>query len=182
MSTDLPELPGADSDRSASGDQPRQLTFSHLEQVMPEVDRLARDGYRPLGEWDLAQCCEHLRLWMQYPIDGYPPTPLPMQMMVAIMRWTVGRRWLGQILATRKMRAGGPTLPVSVPQAGQIDLPAAVDGLRRMIARVQQRPQERYRSPIFGELTHEQFVELHCVHAAHHLSFLVPGDRRPASP
>ncbi len=161
--------------RSDLAGQPRKLTFSDLDQVMPEVDRLVRDGYRQLGQWDLAQCCEHLKLWMQYPIDGYPPTPWPMRMMIALMRWTLGRRWLSQILTSRTMRAGGPTLPVSVPQAGQLDVASAVEELRGIIERVKGRPRERYQSPIFGELTHEQFVQLHCVHAAHHLGFLVPA-------
>ena len=43
----------------------RQLTFKDVSEVLAEVDRLHRGGYEKLGQWDLAQVCDHLRYFVE---------------------------------------------------------------------------------------------------------------------
>lgn len=47
--------------------------------------------------------------------------------------------------------------------------------LRRQIQRVQDGERFTQASPIFGKLSHEQWVNLHLKHAELHLGFLDPG-------
>ena len=49
----------------------RTLAFSSLDEVMPEVDRLLL-GHKTIGNWSLAQICNHLSGAIVSSIDGVP--------------------------------------------------------------------------------------------------------------
>ena len=49
----------------------RALSFSSLDEVMPEVDRLL-EGHTTTGQWSLGQICNHLSTAMQYTVEGFP--------------------------------------------------------------------------------------------------------------
>ena len=78
----------------------RSLSFSELQQVMPEVYRLLDQGYTQMGSWDLTQTCEHLADWMSFPFDGFPKPPWFIAWMFPIKRLTVGKSSLKRIPAT----------------------------------------------------------------------------------
>jgi hypothetical protein len=75
----------------AADHQRRALKFTRLGDALADVDSLHKDGYERVGNWDLAQTCDHLTQWMVYPLDGYPKAPLPIRVMLAAMRVTIGR-------------------------------------------------------------------------------------------
>ncbi len=47
----------------------RQLSFTSLDEVMPEVERLLA-GCEPAGQWTLGQICRHLTTGLHLMIDG----------------------------------------------------------------------------------------------------------------
>ncbi len=154
---------------------PRRLVFDHLPQIRDDVQTLHTRGCTALGAWDLAQTCGHLNDWMRFPMDGFPRASLPMRMMMAGLRVTVGRRLLKKILAERSMRRGAPTLPITVPAAGR-DPTTAVETLLATIDRLSSHHGPTHPSPLFGCMDHETLVRLQLVHCAHHLSLLIPRE------
>jgi hypothetical protein len=54
------------------------------------------------------------------------------------------------------------------------DEAAAVERFKQAIERLRAHPGELHPSPFFGYLTPQQWRDLHLIHCAHHLGFLLP--------
>ncbi|MDR3619845.1 MAG: DUF1569 domain-containing protein [Paludisphaera borealis] len=152
----------------------RVLDYRDWPAVIADVERLGRDGYSKVGRWDLSQTCDHLADWLTFPLDGFPPTPAPIRLMLWTLGKLVGRKALRKTLATRSMPGGAPTIPVTVHQSGG-NAAEAVERLRTAISRFQAHSGKFYPSPIFGHLDRETISQLQLIHCAHHLSFLAPS-------
>jgi hypothetical protein len=145
----------------------RQLQFNDFAEVLAEVDRLHREGYEKLGQWDLAQVCDHLTYFMQGSLDGFT-FRVPW-----LLKVLFGRFMLRRILKQRRMKAGIPTPQKPPPPVGG-DEAAAVARFRQVVERFQAHQGELRPSPFFGHLTPQQWRDLHLIHCAHHLGFLAP--------
>jgi len=153
-----------------SGAKParRELDFRSFREARDEVARLRREGYEQAGNWDLAQVCGHLADWLRYPVEGFPMRRLPW-----LARATVGRWFGNRILRTRKMPSVKTGAKASVHPPGE-DLDANVAALERAIRRYESHAEPLAPSPVFHNLTREQYDQIQLIHCAHHLSFLVP--------
>lgn len=151
----------------------RELRFESLDDIVREAEHLLAVGYEPAGKWDLAQCCGHLSEWFRYQLDGFPRPPLLLRPVFWAVRNTVGPRMGRKLLTEGTMKAGLPTIPQSVPPAGANDA-AAVGHLRAVIARWDAHDGPFHPSPLFGPMSKEAFRRVHLLHAAHHLSYLIP--------
>ncbi|MFO0799556.1 MAG: DUF1569 domain-containing protein [Gemmataceae bacterium] len=150
----------------------RALTFDTLGAAARDAEHLLAAGYDRAGEWDLAQCLDHLAAWLTYPVSGFPTAPLPIRLMLAVVRRTLGRGMLNKYLR-EGMPAGKPTLPQSVTLPG--DSPAAaLERFKAAAERFEAHAGEYLPSPLFGPLTRDEALKVQLAHAAHHLSFLVP--------
>ncbi len=147
--------------------QLRQLDCHNFDDVLAEVDRLHRDGYEKAGQWDLAQTCDHLTYFMKASLDG-ATFRVPWLVKVLFGRWA-----LRSILKTRQMKAGIPTPQKPLPEPGG-DEAAAVERYKHVIQRLRSHQGELHASPFFGHLTASEWSELHTIHAAHHLAYLLP--------
>jgi hypothetical protein len=147
--------------------QPRKLSFTDFSQVHSELDRLHRGGYDRLGQWDLAQICDHLAYFIRESLDGFT-FRVPW-----LIKFLFGRLVLRQILKTGRMRSGVTTPQKPLPAPGG-DEAAAITRLKEVIDRLCAHPGELHTSPFFGYLTPEQWRKLHLIHCAHHLGYLVP--------
>jgi len=136
-----------------------------------DAEALLTKGYDRAGNWDLAQVCGHVANWMTYPVEGFPKSPAPIRAMLWLLKKTVGRAKFEKYLA-EGMPAGKPTMPESVPTAGG-DHAAAVAKLKQAVEKFKA-ADGVYPSPLFGPMTKDEATRLQLVHAAHHLSFLVP--------
>jgi hypothetical protein len=145
----------------------RELQFKDIAEVVAEVERLHRDGHEKLGQWDLAQVCDHLAYFIRGSLDGHA-FRVPW-----LLKVLFGRLVLRRILKTRRMRASAPTPQRPLPSAGG-DEGAAVARLRQELERLQAHQGEMHPSPFFGYLTPQEWRELHLIHCAHHLGFLRP--------
>lgn len=150
----------------------RELAFDSLDDVVRDAEQLLAKGYDKAGNWDLAQVCGHLADWMTYPVAGFPKAPLPIRVMLRLVRATLGRKMFEKYLRDG-MPAGKPTMPQSVHPPGG-DPAAAVARLREAARTFQAHPGEYLPSPLFGRLTRDEATRLQLVHCAHHLSFLTP--------
>jgi hypothetical protein len=145
----------------------RKLDFKDLAEVLAEVHRLHTNGYRKLGQWDLAQVCNHLAYFIQGSLDGFT-FRVPWLLKVLFGRFTLRR-----ILEQRRMNAGGPTPQKPLPEPGG-DEDAAVANLEQTGEKFQAHAGDLHASPFFGYLTRQQWLAMHLVHCAHHLGFLAP--------
>lgn len=148
------------------------LEFPNLDAAMQRAEQLHREGYHSLGNWSLAQVCEHLSDWLEYMIDGYPAAPLPIKAMLWGMRVTVGKSILRKILATGQMQAGGPTMKQTVHPQDDLDDATSLKRFHDTVERFKAHDGDYHASPIFGPLSAEEGLKLQLVHCAHHLSFL----------
>jgi hypothetical protein len=145
----------------------RQLDFKDLAEVRGEVERLHRGGYEKLGQWDLAQICDHLAYFMKGSLEG-STFRVPW-----LFKVLFGRFVLRRILKTRRMKEGAPTPQKPLPEPGG-DENAAVERFLQMLERLRTHTGQWHPSPFFGRLTPDEWRELHLIHCAHHLSFLRP--------
>ena len=149
----------------------RKLTFSTLDDVSRDAEMLLEKGYDKAGNWDLSQVCGHITDWMTFPITGFPKPPLPIRIMLGLVRNTLGKGMFRKYLANG-MPAGKPTMPQSVHPPG--DEKAAVAKLVAAVEQFKAYTGPIHPSPLFGAMTKAEAVQLQMVHCAHHLSFLVP--------
>ncbi len=150
----------------------QRLEFPDLDAAVQHAEHLHREGYTKLGNWSLAQICEHLSDWLEYMIDGYPPAPLPIRAMLWGMRATLGKSMLRKILATGQMRPGGPTMKQTVHPQEDLNETTSLKRFHDTVERFKAHDGGYHASPIFGPLSAEEGVKLQLVHCAHHLSYL----------
>ena len=90
-----------------------------------------------------------------------------------LFRATNGRFFLRRILRQKKMATGVRVPKVFLPGEPADDA-ASVKSFLELVRRYQDHTGPMAPSPIFSELSREEWDQLHLIHAAHHLSFLQP--------
>lgn len=145
----------------------RTLHFSTYHDVITDLERLEA-GYERLGDWRLGQMCRHLSYYFRGSLDGFP------FLLPWIVRKTAGPLLLRALLKRQRMPAKGRTIPASVFPPTQEDAPAAAEA--KALLRRLENARELYPSPLFGRLSSDQWRALHLLHAAHHLSLLIPRE------
>jgi hypothetical protein len=153
--------------------QRRRLQFDRLAEAVTDAEDLLASGYYKTGNWNLAQCCQHLATVMLYPLDGFPKLPLHLRVATFLMRYTIAPMMLKRILADNRWPERVPTDPSSIPGESGDDAVAVLE-YRRAVDRLLTHEGLWKTSPLFGRLEKATLVRLHCIHAAHHLGFLVP--------
>ena len=149
--------------------KPRRLRFDTIEAAVEEIDRLHACGYERLGTWDLARTCDHLTATMRMSLDGFPPDTRPFWPLrvlgPTVVKWSV----LGLGRMPRGVPLPHPALGVTEPRAEQTAISHCVATFREV-----RDAGEFRRNPVMGDLSPKQWRRFHLVHAAHHLSLLVP--------
>ncbi len=145
----------------------RILAFTDLGELLPEVRRLI-PSHRTVGQWTLAQVCRHLADTINGSMDGFD-----------LRRHRFKRFFLSKRLLRYTYQHGitpGYTVDPKLTPPPKVKLDESVAALERAV--------ERYRSyrgrlcahPLFGDLSREEWDQLHCFHGAHHLSFVISTD------
>lgn len=167
MSQATPAAPRIDTGKVTDR---RLLRFESIDQVLAEVERLAeaeRAGrLSRLGNWTLGQALGHLASWAEYSYTGAPlKAPFFVKWFLRLRK----RKFLyGPMRAGVKIPGveGGTLATEPVP------LDEALGRTRRAFAWLKA---EAPTAPnvIFGPLSHDEWVALHCRHAELHLGFFV---------
>lgn len=151
------------------------LKFGSVSEVMPEVERLLR-GHEVVGRWSLAQVCNHLATAFRLTVER-PPWMAPW-----LVRRTVGRVAGWFVLGMGWMPRGLPLPGIEAPGAGstgELDAEREAEGLRLAIGRYLSHDGPVSEHPVLGRFSGRGVARFHCVHSAHHLSFLVPARGLP---
>ena len=147
--------------------QRRRLDFQTWPELLAEVDRLQRGGYDRTGNWDLSQTLDHIGEGLRTALRGID------RRASWIIRKVLGPIVLRRILRQRRMKAGIKVPAWWLPGPSH-DESAAVDQFRGEVAAFQNMTSTPYPHPFFGAISKQQWNDLVLIHAAHHLSFLVP--------
>jgi hypothetical protein len=152
----------------------RRLRFDSFEAAVKDAEALAaaeRTGaLRNTGNWQLGQALGHLAFWADAPFDGYPNMPRPpwlIKKMILLMKKRIIFKTMGPGIRIRGVEAG---------TFGLERMPAD-EGLGRMRRAYNRLASQApsHANPIFGELTHAEWIGLNLRHAELHLSFFHPA-------
>jgi len=146
----------------------RTLSFGSLDDILADVNALDGRELRATGNWTPAQILHHVTQLIDVSIDGFPATvPLPMRVL---------GRMFKRFVLTRPLQRGikfPSSLAPTLDPPDDVIWPDAVDHLRRTIERGTGGRMTQT-SPLFGRMTHDDWVKLHCRHAEMHFGFIIP--------
>jgi hypothetical protein len=142
----------------------RTVRYSAPADVLADVDRLRRGGYRKVGQWTLPQACHHLATVISGnltpPPNDDPPTPEQLAMKAKFFGMVQGG-----------MPEGIPSGATTPPQACD---DTSIDALAAAFAALDAYPHARLMVGRCGPVPTDEVRQLHLHHCAHHLSFLEP--------
>jgi hypothetical protein len=150
----------------------RTLRFDTLAGLRAELDRLDaahRAGtLRATGNWSPGRILAHLAAWIEYPYSGFP------------MRSSILMRLLGRLAKRSILHAPFKpgfrfrAVPSGTYGQDEMPFPEALSRLRTALDTLETRTPP-LPSPVFGPLSHEEWIRLHLSHAELHLGFLNPS-------
>lgn len=146
-------------------------TFAEIRRDLEALEAAHRAGtLRTTGNWKPGQVLSHIAAFMSYPYEGYPAE-------LGTPPWLIR-----VILKAQKNKFIHKRMPVGVKipgvrggTVGADDAPfeQASARLRSAMDRMEKAP-PAINNPIFGPLTHEEWMQMQCRHAELHLGFLHP--------
>lgn len=154
--------------QAASQPKRRTLHFDTLEEVVADVRAMVGTNPTATGGWSPGQIVEHVAKGINGSVDGFGFTaPLPLRLFGRLTRNHYITKGFPSGIKLRGKMADAflPSDNVDFDQAAQ-QLATAVDRAKRQTMTAV--------SPMFGKLTHEQWVQFNCRHAELHFSFLQP--------
>lgn len=148
----------------------RPLQFSTLADIRQDVDQLMQaSGSQPhtTGQLTPAQNIWHVAYFIDHAATGFPfKVPLIMRLVIRPMR----SRYL------RKTFNPGINPPSAISSqtvpSPETTMDEALAYLHRSIDAASPDGAMNQPSPLFGKMSHDQWVQLNCRHAEMHLSFL----------
>ncbi len=153
----------------------RELKYASFEEIAADLDRLeaALDAgtLGHTGNWTPGQVFEHTGKFLGFALDGFTSkAPAPV-------------RWITILMYKKKATQTDDPIPAGfkLPKAASVMLPRddvtdreGLELLRTNVNRVLGGEKMSHPSPIFGKLTHEEWLTIQRKHVALHLSFLHP--------
>lgn len=147
----------------------RSLSFHAMDDILADAEALAATGdVRTSGNWTPGQNLQHVARFIRCSVEGFSGSmPWPFRV--------IGRLLRGRIL--RMTFRPGLKVPAKFDELrpdDDVPLEQGLDDLRAMVALAKERKMTAP-SPILGELSHDEWEQLHCRHAEMHFSFLHPA-------
>lgn len=149
----------------------RRLDFRNWRDVLTDIEHLQRAGYDRVGNWDLSQTLDHVGEGLRTAQHGAKHQG------AWVVRKLLGPILLRWILRQRKMQAGMKVPAWWLPGPAS-DESAAVAKFRAEVSAFDAMTPPCCPHPLLGAMTKQQWNDLALIHAAHHLSFLLPRDNR----
>ena len=155
----------------------RVLRFESLDELLADVEYLAAQPTRQLGNWTFGQVLAHLAAVYEKSIDGTAYRP---NWFVRFLIKTIGplcKRWV----LRRGLPAGIRPPSFMFREVAPPEHVTTEDGLRKFrnaIARLKSETQRDWEQ-CCGLFTREEWDQYHIRHAELHLSFIVPSSSSP---
>lgn len=151
----------------------REIKLATLDDLAADTKQIAQADAqgraKAMGNWSPGQNLQHLARFITCSLDGFDKA-LPFG--IRAFGWIL-RRFLGKKLFKNPVPPGY-TLPVGTPfiPADDVSVADASAELLAVLDRIRAGAAFVPKSPFFGPLTREQWIELHLRHAELHLSFV----------
>lgn len=150
----------------------RVLHFASIDDAVRDARAIAAaeaDGkLRALGNWTPGQSFGHIAGWINYAFDGYPAdVGNPPWFVRLVMKFMKKRMLRGMPAGVRIPRVPGGTRSID-PMATDEGLTLLTRAWQRLGSGAPTRP-----SPLFGPMTHEEWIALNLRHAELHQSFFL---------
>jgi hypothetical protein len=153
--------------------QRRTLRFETLDAALAEAEHLVALEHKGWldrgGNWPIGLTLGHLATWCNFAFDGYPPevrAPWLMRKLVGLFKNTIINKKMMAGIKIRGIPEGTVGLEPLEPLEGLARYQTAMSRLRSTPPTVA--------NPIFGPLSHAQWINLNLRHAELHLGNLVP--------
>src|SRR5262249_17883222 len=140
--------------------------YKSLHEVVEDADRLNAGQVQAIGNWSPGQIYRHLAIAFNGSIDGLPDS----------FPWYI--RTMGRLLKKRILSGGMPPGLKVPPDVAKVVMPPetsteqGLTELKAAVARLDREPR-RARHPVFGEISKEEWNQIHLKHSNLHMSFLV---------
>ena len=148
----------------------RHPRFNDVDEAIRDAQALAqaeRQGtLRAVGNWELGQAVGHVAYWARAPFEGYPPMRRP-PWLLRVITALLKRR-----LLTHGFPAGVriPGTPEGTFGLDRMPTDQALEELRAAFARLASQPPPG-ENPVFGPLSHDEWIKLNLRHAELHFGF-----------
>jgi hypothetical protein len=154
--------------------QRRKLRFNSIDDALADAESLAlaeREGrLNCCGNWPLGKALAHLAAWANFANDGYPPEvanpPFPVRLIARLLRNRIINK--SMMPGMKIGRLPGGTLALDDCATDE-----ALQRFRSALTRLQQTAPTKP-NPVFGDMTHQDWINLNLRHAELHLSFHHP--------
>ena len=156
----------------------RSLDFTSMADIAADARAVAGGPHRTTGNWNASQIVGHVTDLIELSNRGSDIRfPWPIRLL--------GRGLKLAGLHTKPLRAGlkaPKAISAMIEQHQGVPIEEALSRLDAEVAESQRKPMS-HPSPLFGPLSHEEWVGVHRRHAELHFSFLEPVDAEqvPAS-
>ncbi len=149
--------------------QRRTIDFRSANEVIDEIALLRGGAYDRAGNWNLTQICQHLSGTMDGGMDGFG-FRVPWILRATVVEW--GFRFA---LKRRKLGSGFPTFKILKPSYHEsIDDDSIIDACIASCRRASEFDGSLKEYALLDNLSVKDWQDFMWIHAAHHLSFLVP--------
>lgn len=148
----------------------REIRYEELDEMLADAEHLIASGYTQHGNWTLGQAAGHVADWARFPMDGFPPTPVPLKVIFWGMRKLGYAQKMAKDIFANGFKPGVPTAPATVPPADSDDQ-ESIDKLRAVVTQLKQHTGALHASPLFGEMDKDSLVHVTLLHAAHHFGY-----------
>ncbi len=150
----------------------RDLRFNSLDEILAEAEVIDPATATTLGNWTAAQIVEHVARFMTASRTGFPADmkpPLFLRVPFTLLRGLVVHR-----KPPRGVKMPRQMVDAFVPPA-ETNWDDALSHLRSEVNAINNGERFTRPSPLFGKLSHEQWLKLHCGHAAMHMGYILPA-------
>lgn len=149
----------------------RNIDFHSADEIIQAINSLRTSGYKMAGKWNLTQICQHLMATMDGGMDGFG-FRAPWILRATVIKW--GFRYA---LNKRKLGSGFPTFKVLRPtHIDSADDDEVIDACIKSFQRAATFDGSLEDYALLNHLSVEDWQDFMWIHAAHHLSFLIPKD------
>ena len=152
----------------------RKLRFDNFDEAIRDAEQLAAaeqaGTLRSTGNWTLGQAIGHVAFWANGPYDGYPDMPRPPWLLRVVLPL------FKNSFLNKGLPAGAEIRGVPNGTFGVEPMPTdeALARLRPAFERLANEAPTKS-NPIFGSMTHEEYIKLNLRHAELHFSFFHPA-------
>jgi hypothetical protein len=141
-----------------------ELIFRSIDDLLADADRLRSGPYDKAGQWDLPMILDHLAKAMTLPASTTVPAPVAI-----VARYFIHRMARHDFYPPFTFPSAKSMLPTP-----SISLESAEPAFRSAAEKIKTLNGQWVTGTPFGPLPRADFIKLHLLHGAHHLSFLSP--------